>query len=136
MKRFSLLDLLLSVIFAFSFALPVSVGVVGCTAATSAYKAADNPSELAYVLLENYAALVKAAADLSEKATTPASAVTAMQQADAKAKPVMLQLRPLRDAYVASKSANSEEELQAASNRAVLAIADFVRAIQAARGTK
>lgn len=115
---------------------PVVVGVQGCTG-TAAYREAENPAELAYVLAEHYAALVKQAADLRQRPTTPANAIAAMQRADQIAKPIILQLRPLRDAYIATKSAQTEAELQAAADRAVIAIADLVRTINAAtRGTQ
>lgn len=115
---------------------PSITAMQGCTQARSAYKTADNPAELAYVLTEHYAALVKAAADLAQKPTTPASAIVAMQKADAVAKPVVLRLRPLREAYVTGKTAANEAELQAAIDRGVLALADLVRAINVARGVK
>lgn len=136
MKRWTRFDVILAVIFAFGMTVPVVVSVTACSGVSAAYKAAENPGELAYVLLEHYAALVKAAADLAEKPTTPASAIQAMQRADATAKPVVLKLRPLREAYIATKSATSEADLQLATNQAVLAIADLVRAINIARGVK
>ncbi len=126
----------LALLFSLGIGVPVVVGINGCTETRAAYKAADNPAELAYVLAEQYSALVKSAADLAQKPTTPGTAILAMQKADAAAKPIVLQLRPLRDAYLATKSATTEAELQAAADRAVLAIADLLRAVDAARGVK
>lgn len=132
MKRFPVFDVLLALLFVLGMGVPMIMQ--GCTEVRSAYRAAENPGELAYVLAEHYAGLVKAAADLAAKPTTPITAIGAMQRADAKAKPIVLQLRPLRDSYIATKSARTEAELQEATNRAVLAIADLVRAINTARG--
>lgn len=136
MRFFKRFEIWLVLLFTFGMALPVAVSMHGCTQVQSAYKAAETPAELAYVLTEHYAALVKAAADLASKPTTPASVIVALQAADAKAKPVVLQLRPLRDAFLATKSAQTEQELQQATDRAVLAIAELVRAINTARGAK
>lgn len=136
MKRLTRVELLLVVLFGLGMLTPVTVGLYGCTELRSAYQAAETPAELAYVLAEHYAGLVKAAADLAQKPTTPANVIAALQVADAKAKPVVAQLRPLRDAYLATRSAESEAELQAATDRAVLAIADLVRAVNNARGVK
>lgn len=132
-KRF---EIVLVLLFTIGISMPVAVGLQGCAELRSAYKAAETPAELAYVLAEHYAGLVKAAADLAQKPTTPANVIASLQSADAKAKPVVAQLRPLRDAYLATKSAESEAELQAATDRAVLAIADLVRAVNSARGAK
>jgi hypothetical protein len=100
----------------------------------AAYSEAKTVSEQAYVLAEQYAALVEQAANLKEKPTTPTSAIARMQKADQAAKPVVLKLKTVRDAYVAAKSAQTEAELQVAINNAVLVVADLVRAVQSARG--
>lgn len=119
--------------FALALAAPVAVITTACTGTTSAYRQAENPAELAYVLTEHYAALVRAAADLRDRPGTPPAAVAAMQRADQLAKPVVLRLRPLRDAYVLARSAASEAELQAAIDQAVIAISELVKAVNAAR---
>lgn len=106
----------------------------GCAGLRSAWQAADTADEQAYVLAEQYASLVKEAADLAQKPTTPRMAITAMQEADRKAKPVVLNMKRLRDAYVAIDSAENEEALQKAVNDAVLLINDMVRAVKVARG--
>lgn len=99
----------------------------------AAYSEAQNVSEQAYVLAEHYATLVEQAANLKEKPTTPAAAISKMQAADRAAKPVVQRLKTVRDAYVAVKSAQTEAELQLAVNQAVLVIADLVRAVQTAK---
>jgi hypothetical protein len=110
------------------------LGLCACQHTQEAYKAADSPDEYAYVLREHYASLVHQAADLKEKPTTPREAVEVMQQAELAARPVVDTLRPLRDAYIAGKTAETEAQLQAAINSAVLLIADLVRAVRKASG--
>lgn len=109
--------------------------VSACTGSgtRAAYTEAKGLDEQAYVLAEHYASLVEQAAVLKAKPTTPAIAVARMQQADQVAKPLVLRLRPLRNAYVAAKNATTEAELQLALSQAVLAIADLVRAVQTAK---
>jgi len=111
-----------------------SLVLAGCVGTRQAYRGASTPDEYAYVLAEHYAALVKEAANLKERPSTPRPAVEAMQKAELAARPVVLQLKPLRDAYLEARSAETEAELQVAIDRAVLAIADLVRALRAARG--
>ncbi len=110
------------------------IGLSACAATREAYREADSPDEYAYVLAEHYASLVKEAAELKEKPTTPAEAVSLMQRAELTARPVVLALRPLRDAYLAAKTPASEAELQEAINRAVLVIAELVRTVRGAAG--
>lgn len=128
-RPFALVMLLICAVTSLSL-LPGCVG----SGTREAYSAAQNIGEQAYVLTEQYATLVEQAANLKEKPTTPASAVARMQAADRAAKPVVLRLKGLRDAYVATKSAQSEAELQLAINQAVLVVADLVRAVQSAKG--
>ncbi len=109
--------------------------LAGCAGTRQAYQAASSPDEYAYVLAEHYSSLVHEAANLKEKPSTPAEAVRLMQQAELAARPAVLALRDLSAAYVDAKTAENEAALQAAVNRAVQVIADFVRAVQAARGS-
>lgn len=106
----------------------------GCQGTKAAYAAADSPDETAFVVSEHYAAIVKEAAVLAARPGVPASAIMAMQRADQFARPVIEALRPLRDAYLASKSATDRALLEQKVNEAVLKLADLVRAVKAARG--
>lgn len=117
-----------------SFMAPIVLTVSACSGVQAAYRAAESPDEYAFVLAEHYASLVKQAADLKGRPTTPREAVEKMQQAELMARPFVEKLRPLRDAYVAGSTAESEAELQAAINEAVTAIADLIRAVQSASG--
>jgi len=110
------------------------LSLIGCAGTKAAYQQAQSPDEYAYVMAEHYSSLVRQAADLKERPSTPASAIAAMQRAELAARPLVAPLRPLRDAYIAGRSAQSELELQRAIDAAVLAIADLVRQVQMARG--
>jgi len=114
-------------------AAPVAIMLPGCAGTQTAYRAAETPDEYAFVLAEHYAALVRQAADLRERSTTPPAAIEAMRRAELAARPLIAPLRPLRDAYLAARSAETELELQRAIDAAVLAIADLVRQVQAAQ---
>ncbi len=112
----------------------VGLTVSGCTGTRAAYKAAKSPDAVAYVVAEQYAVSVKQAADLAALPTTPRSAVVAMQSADRTARPLVEKLLPLRNAYLASKSAANEAQLQVAVNSAVVAVADLILSVKRARG--
>lgn len=107
--------------------------VAGCAGTKAAYKAAGSPDVVAYVVAEHYSALVSEAASLAAKPGTAPEVVSALRVADNRAAPVVLELRGLRDAYLAAKSAESEAALQSALDRAVRAVADMVEALKAAR---
>lgn len=119
--------------------------VAGCAGTKAAYSEAQTLDEYAYVLTEHYASLVREAADLREKSTTPREAIEAMRRADnavhlivvgnPSADPPVPGLAELADTYKRIRDAQSEAELQDAVNRAILKIADLVRAIKAARGS-
>lgn len=111
----------------------VAIMLPGCAGTQTAYRAAETPDEYAYMLAEHYAALVRQAADLRERSTTPPEAIEAMRRAELAARPLVAPLRPLRDACLAARTAETELELQRAIDAAVLAIADLVRQVQAAQ---
>lgn len=119
---------------AFLTALLVSATLLaGCQHTREAYQAADTPDEYAFVMAEHYSSLLKEAADLKEKPSTPRAAVAAMQDIERKATPAVKKLKELRDAYLAVRTAQTEEDLQEAIDKAVLLVADMVRAVRAAR---
>ena len=108
--------------------------LAACTGTREAYQAAENPSEYAFVLTEHYASLVKEAANLKERPTTPAHAVAAMQAADKAVGPLIDRLAPLAQAWEATHSAADQAALQTAINEVVLRLADLINAVKAARG--
>lgn len=132
----------LALAFLLAIAVPAVATLSGCVGTRAAYQAAESPDEYAYVITEHYASLVKEAADLKERPTTPREAVEAMQRAELAARPLVLGgdrppspgLRDLAETYSAVRDAKSEQDLQLATDRAVLRIADLVRAVKAARG--
>lgn len=124
--------------------LACSAIVAGCAGTKAAYQEAQTLDEYAYVITEHYASLVREAADLKDKPTTPRDAVVAMQRADTAAHLVVVGdpggspptpgLAELAATYQQVRDAQSEAELQAAVNNAILKIAELVRAVKAARG--
>ena len=117
--------------------LPILLILLGaataCTGVRSAYKAAETPDQMAYIVTEHYAALVKEAADLKEAGTLTGPALAKVQAADNAARPVVLQLGPIAQAYKASKSAENEQALQQALDKAVLAVSNLITTLKGAR---
>lgn len=106
-------------------------GVVGCVGTREAYKAADSPDKQAFVIAEHYAALIHEAANLKD-AGAPADVVAKMQAADDIARPLVFQLKPLADAYVAMESAANREALEKALGQAAIAVSDFINVVRGA----
>jgi hypothetical protein len=104
-----------------------------CTGTRLAYKEADSPDKMAYVVTEHYAALVKEAADRKDAGTLAGDALERVQAADRAVSPLVLQLGSLAQAYTQTKSAASRDELQAALNRAVIALSTFIDTLKGAR---
>lgn len=111
------------------------LALTGCTSTKAAYKEAQSPDEYAYIIAEHYNVLVNEAADLAQAPGTPESVKSVLKAADAKAKPLVLALRGLAANYAAVQSAENQQALQLALNQAVLAVADFIRALRAAQGS-
>lgn len=103
----------------------------GCSGTLAAYKASSNPSDYAFVVTEQYAALVHEAAQLKTSGQLTGSALAIIQSADLKAKPYVLKLKSVAQAYDAVKSADNTTSLQAAIDQAVLVVADFARTLKA-----
>lgn len=120
----------------------VAAIVAGCAGTKQAYRAADSLPDRAFVIAEHYAALVKEAADIAENPATPLEVKDRLKEADRIARPLIVGapdrptpgLKDLADAYQATRTAETEAELQAALDRAVVALAGFIRAVKAARG--
>lgn len=106
-------------------------GIAGCAGTREAYKVADSPDKQAFVIAEHYAALVHEAANLKE-AGVPADVVKKMQAMDDIARPLVFQLRPLTDAYLAVDSAENKAALEKALGQAALAVSNLTDAV---RGT-
>lgn len=123
-------------------------GLAGCSGTKAAFEAAHTRPEAvlpdtAYVLAEQYRAILKEAADLKQSGRLPAEVVARLQEADRVAKPLVigdpsavppkLGLRQLAETFQAVRNAQTEADLQRAVDDAVLAIANFIRAVDDAR---
>lgn len=109
-----------------------SLATVGCSSTKAAYDAADTLEERAYVATEQYAAVVKQAADLKDKGVLTGSALAKVRELESVASPVVLRLGPLVANFKAAQTAETEVALQKALDDAVLALADLVRVVKAA----
>ena len=116
-----------------SILLPLLLILAACVGTKSAYQAADTLDEQAYVITEHYAAVVKEAANLAQQPGTPRKLVEGMQAADRAAKPIIVGLAPVVARYTAIKNAQTEAELQAAVNDALLALTNLINSVKAAR---
>lgn len=140
-----------SVLAALALAIVAGGPLAGCTGTKAAYSAAQTRPETvlpdtAYVVAEQYRATLREAVELKQSGRLPAEVVDRLQAADAALKPLVLGdpsatppkpgLRQLSEAFVAVRSASTEADLQRAVDAAVLALADFVRAVDAARSSR
>lgn len=139
------------VLMSLGMALALGGLLAGCSGTKAAYSAAQTRPETvlpdtAYVVAEQYRALLKEAADLKESGRLPADYVATLQKADDVVRPLVIGdsaadpprkgLRQLSEAFQAVRSASTEAELQRAVDAAVLALADFLRAVESARGVR
>lgn len=122
--------------------------LAGCSGTKAAYSAAQTRPETvlpdtAYVVAEQYRAVLKEAADLKESGRLPPGVVERLQEADRTLKPLVLGdtqtlppkagLRQLSESFQAVRNAKTEAELQRAVDASLLALADFIRALDEAR---
>jgi hypothetical protein len=148
-RGFALLSFL-QVLFAVVF-LAAFLFASGCSGTRAAYSAAQSRPETvlpdtAYVVAEQYRALLKEAADLQDTGRLPVDIVERLRAADLVLKPLVIGdpaanpptagLRQLSEAFQAVRTAETEADLQRAVDAAVLALADFLRAVEAARGVQ
>lgn len=118
--------------YAATWFLCLALTLSACTGTREAYKAAETPDQMAYIVTEHYAALVKEAADRKDAGTLTGTALARVQAADNAARPVVLQLGPIAQAYAATKSAENEAALQQALNRAVIAVNNLITTLKGA----
>ena len=114
--------------------LPLLLVLAACAGTKSAYQAADTLEEQAYVVTEHYAAVLKEAADLAP--SLPAHIKAELQAADRKVKPLVTGLAPLVQRYETVRNAQTEAELQAAVNDALIALTEFVNTLKQARNAQ
>lgn len=106
-----------------------------CVQTTRAYRNADTPSDYALVLLEQYDAVLVEANRLKASGRLSTETLNAIRAADLKAQPFVDTIRPLQQAYEASRSSADAAALQSAVNNAITAVADLIRAVKAAGGS-
>lgn len=119
--------------------------MTGCTGTRAAYGEARTGAtavlDTAYVVTEHYAAIVREAADLAQRPGIPADVKESLKRADAAVKPLVTGdpatgragVRQLAQTYEAVRSAENEQQLQAAINAAVLELSKLINAVKAAR---
>jgi hypothetical protein len=127
--RAAMLGLLLVV------AVPALV-VQGCTQTQRAIKEADTSTDYALIFLEGYRSGVKTAADLRDSGRLAGNDLTRVQALEIKAFEFVKPIEPLVAAWEASHSETDAQAIQAAVDRAIVAVAEFVRAVKQARGTE
>jgi hypothetical protein len=117
-------------------AIVLAIGVIGtmaisgCTSTTAALKNADTPSDYALVFLEGYDAALVTANSLKSSGALSGENLIRVQQAEAKAWPLVRRIDPLRKAYEDTKSATDAVALQTAIDNAIREAAEFVRLVR------
>lgn len=112
----------------------VSSGISGCTHTQAALKAADTPSDYALVFLEGYRGALQAANALKESGALSGANLDRVRSLELKAAPLVDRIDPLRRAYEQTRTAADAEALQLAIDSAVREAAEFIKAVQQARG--
>ncbi len=129
--------------FMWLFALGVTAVLLpGCAGTSAAFKAASSLSDTAYVVAEEYSAVLKEAADLAQSPTIDPTVKAAMKAADAAVKPWIVgdaatgkpSLRELAATYSSVHDAKSQADLQLALDNAVRELAKLIAAVKSARG--
>lgn len=112
-----------------------TVALAGCAGTQAAYSAAKTPDDFAYVLTEHYAAIVHEVAGLKQSGKLTGAALTKAQDIDNKLNPVVLSLKGLAESYSSTKSASDAASLQAAIDKAVPLLADFLKLLKSVGGS-
>lgn len=104
--------------------------LAGCAGTKAAYQGAETLEDTAYVVTEHYAALVKEAADMREAGTLTGNALVQVQGFETRARPLILRLQGLAEAYESVRSAENEQALAAAVGEAAQVLSDFINALK------
>ncbi len=110
------------------------VAIAGCTGTRTAYSSAETIDEYAFVITEHYAALVNQAANLAQSPSTTPTTRQTLRDAEAEVNAAIVGtpeapgLVPLAREYKAAEGDPSK--LQAAIDRAIVRLAEFVRTIK------
>jgi hypothetical protein len=117
----------------------LAIGVIGtvvasgCTSTRAALSNADTPSDFALVFLEGYDAALVTANALKKSNVLSGENLIRVQQAEAKAWPLVRQIDPLRKAYEETQSAEDAAALQRAIDNAIREAAEFIRIVRELR---
>lgn len=104
--------------------------LVGCAGTRTAYKAAEDLEDYAYVLSEHYDALVVEGIRLRDSGTLAGSALANAQRTEAKLRPVILALGTAAQAWNGVKSAENQAALEKAISNAVAVLPELIRALK------
>lgn len=124
--------LMLAVMLAIGFA--GTIAISACTHTQAALKNADTPADFALVFLEGYDAALQTANQLKASGALSGANLIRVQQAEAKAWPLVRRIDPLRRAYDQTKSAEDAAALQLAIDNAIREAAEFIRLVKELRG--
>lgn len=130
---FALPKLLLALFLGLSTVVATS-SITGCTHTQAALKAVDTPSDFALVFLEGYHGALKSANALKDSGTLSGSNLDRVRALELNAAPLVARIDPLRRAYERTRSAADAEALTLAIDNAVREAAEFIKAVQQARG--
>lgn len=107
------------------------LGLAACSGTRLAYDTAETLDAKAYVLAEHFNALQVEANTIADAGASQ-SVINRMAAIERRARPVVLRLQSVAQAYAATRSAENEQQLQLALNEAALVLSDFINAV---RGT-
>lgn len=118
-----------------AFLLAVSVSIIvlplsGCTNMTRAVRNADTPADYALIFLAGYDSALKTANQYRQEGRLTAEDLDHLRNLESKAYPFVQPIPKLQRAYEESLTATDAETLQRAVDDAILAAAEFIRAVQ------
>lgn len=121
--------LMLALVLAFSTAVLVAP-LSGCANTTRAVKNADTPADYALVFLAGYSSALKSANDYRLSGKMTPEELAKIRELELRAYPFIQPIPKLQAAYEATYTAADAAALQKAIDEAVIAAADFIRAVQ------
>lgn len=121
--------LMLAVLMATSI---VALPLTGCSQTARAVRNADTPADYALIFLAGYDSALKTSNDLRASGRLTGSDLERVRALELKAYTFIKPIPALQSAYEATRSASDAAALQKAVDDAILAAAEFVRAVQSA----
>ena len=108
----------------------MGLALIGCAGTKSAYKEATDPYEKAYVILQHYSLMLEQAALMVQNKNVSEAQANALRIVRDQATPVMLQLRPLAEAWKAAQTPENTQALERSLASANAALARFINAMK------